>query len=213
MQIRTVAGLVSILMGMSVATAQAQFGSNETALLGGLVSATVAGADVENVSRHTGLMGAVQLVHPFTRQIGLQTELGVIQKGASLSLGAGNGTSTLKLQYFEVPAMLRISFASKYSEVRPAIFFGPAVALNVGCKYKVPTGTTGGTFESDCDPDGPDISAIDYSVVAGGSIEFGSFGAFARYDHGLRTIDSSSPPDDVKNRAIIIGVIWNTSNR
>jgi hypothetical protein len=158
-------------------------------------------------------MGAVQLVHPFTRQIALQTEFGVIQKGASLSLGAGNGTSTLKLQYIEVPAMLRLNLAGKYAEIRPALFFGPAVALNVGCKYKVPTGTSGGTFESDCDPDGPDIAALDYSLVGGGSVEFGSFGVFARYDHGLKSIDGSETHDDVKNRAIMLGIIWNTSNR
>jgi hypothetical protein len=193
--------------------ALAQLGANETALLGGIVSSTLGGADADNVSRHTGVMGAIQLVHPFTPRFALQTELGIIQKGASLSLGSGSGTATLKLQYLEVPAMLRINLAAKYSEIRPAFFFGPAIALNMGCKYKVPTNTSGGTFESDCDPDGPDIAALDYSVVGGGSVEFGSFGVFARYDHGLRTIDGSSTADDVKNRAFILGVSWSTSSR
>lgn len=213
MRIRTAAGLFTIFMAGSAAPAHAQFGANETALLGGLVSATLAGPDVTDVSRQTGLMGAFQLVHPFTRQIAFQTELGIIQKGASLALGAASGKTTLKLTYLEVPAMLRINMAGKYSTIRPAIFLGPAVALNLGCKYKTPTNASGGTFESDCEPNGPDIAALDFSVVGGGSVEFGDFGVFARYDHGLRTIDASSSPDDAKNRAFILGVSWSTSNR
>ena len=208
----TAAGLLMILVVGAPASAYAQLGASETSLLGGIVSSTLAGADVDNASRKTGLMGAIQLVHPLTTHIGLQTELGIIQKGASLSLAPAAGKSQLKLSYFEVPAMLRIGFAGKYSELRPFIFFGPAVSLNVGCQYKVATGG-GGSVESDCDPDGPDISAFDFSAVGGASIERGSFGIFARYDHGFRTIDGSSARDDVKNRAFMAGVIWNTSTR
>lgn len=192
--------------------AHAQVGANETALLGGLVSATLAGADVADANRQTGVMGALQLVHPFTTRIGFQTELGIIQKGATIPLSGSASTISLKLSYLEVPAMLRVGFAGKYSTLRPALFFGPAAALNIGCKYKVPT-QGGGSIESDCQQDGPDISAFDFSLVGGGSIEFGNFGAFARYDHGLRTIDNSDEKDDVRNRAFILGAIWNTSKR
>lgn len=213
MRFRTAAGLCMILAAGSATPAIAQLGANETALLGGLVSSTLAGPDVDDASRQTGLMGAVQLVHPLTTHIGFQTELGILQKGAYLALaGTGGGKSQLKLSYLEVPALLRIGFAGKYSEVRPYIFFGPALALNIGCQYKVATGG-GGSFQADCDPDGPEISAFDYSAVGGASIERGNFGVFARYDHGLRTIDASSEKDDVKNRAFILGLIWNTSSR
>lgn len=197
-----------------VPAASAQIGQNEISLLGGLVFSTLEGADVSDVSRRTALMGAAQLVKPLTTNIGLQTELGLLQKGATLPLGGslGTGSSALHLTYLQVPAMLRIGFAGKYSQVRPAIFFGPAVALNVGCKYKVGT-QGGGEFQADCDPDGPEISAFDFSALVGGSVEFGRYGAFARYEHGFRTIDASPEKDDVKNRAFIIGVSWNTMSR
>jgi hypothetical protein len=214
MRIGIAAGVLLILAVGSAAPAFAQLGANETAVLGGLVSSTLAGRDVDNASRQTGLMGALQFTHPVSTHIGLQTELGLIQKGAYLTFGTATGTgkSQLKLSYLEVPALIRIGFAGKYSEIRPYIFFGPAGSLNVGCKYKVGTGG-GGSFESDCDPDGPDISAFDVSAVVGGSIERGNFGIFARYDHGFRTIDGSSAKDDVMNRALIFGLLWNTSSR
>lgn len=197
-----------------VPAAGAQVGQNEISLLGGLVFSTLDGADASGVSRRTALMGAAQLVKPLTTNIGLQTEFGILQKGASLPLGgsSGTGSSALNLTYLQVPAMLRIGFAGKYSEVRPAIFFGPAVALNVGCKYKVGT-QGGGEFQANCDPDGPQISAFDFSGLVGGSIEVGRYGAFARYEHGFRTIDASDDRDDLKNRAFVIGVIWNTTSR
>lgn len=191
----------------------AQIGQNETSLLGGVVSSTLAGESADNVSRKYGLMGELQLVHPFTTQIGLQTGLGIVQKGASLALGGGTtDKSQLKLSYFEVPLMLRIGFAGRYADVRPAVFFGPIAALNVGCKYNVAT-QGGGNFESDCEPDGPEIKAFDFSLAAGASAEFRNFGAFARYDHGLVTVDNSDAGDKVFNSAIIVGVIWNTSSR
>ncbi len=213
MRIRTVAGLLTICAAVTTAPLQAQIGTNETAFLVGLVSSTLAGEDAGNVSRKTGLMAELQLVHPFTPNIGFQTGLGIVQKGASLALGGGTtDKSGLKLSYFEVPAMIRIGFAGRYSELRPAVFLGPTASLNVGCQYKVAT-QNGGSIESDCEPNGPQIKAFDFSIAGGGSVEFGSFGAFLRYDHGLVSIDNSDLADKVYNRAIILGVIWNTSSR
>ncbi len=213
MQIRTVACLLAIYAAGTATPLHAQIGSNETALIVGLVSSTLAGEDASNVSRKIGMMAELQLVHPFTQNIGFQTGLGVVQKGASLALGgATSGKSSLKLSYFEAPAMLRIGFAGRYSEVRPALFFGPIASLNVGCRYKVPT-QNGGSVESDCEPDGPQIRAYDISIAGGGSVEFGRFGGFLRYDHGMVSIDGSDFADKVYNRAIILGVVWNTSSR
>lgn len=213
MRIRTVTGFLTIIAAGFAAPAHAQLGSNETAIAVGVVSSTLAGEDAQNVSRKTGFMGELQLVHPLNSRIGVQSGLGIIQKGSQLALaGGGSDKSSLKLSYFEIPAMLRVGFARRYSDVRPAIFFGPAVALNVGCRYKVAT-QNGGSIESDCEPDGPQIRAYDFSLVAGAAVEFGNFGGFARYDHGFVSIDNSGFGDKVYNRAIIVGATWSNSGR
>jgi hypothetical protein len=212
MRIASAAGFLTILATFAT-PAHAQIGSNETSIAVGLVSSTLAGEDADNVSSKIGFIGEIQLVHPLNRRIGIQTGAGIIQKGSHLSLTqVGGDDSSLNLSYLEVPAMLRIGFAGRYSEIRPAIFFGPAASLNVGCKYKVPT-QGGGSIESDCEPDGPQIKAYDFSLVAGAGAEFGAFGAFARYDHGFVSIDNSGAGDKVYNRAIIVGVTWNNSAR
>ncbi len=175
MRIRTIAGLLTIFAAGTAARLHAQVGQIETALLGGIVSSTLAGEDADNVSRKTGFMAELQLVRPFTTQIGFLTGLGIVQRGASLALGGGTtGKSALKLSYFEVPAMLRAGFAGRYSQVRPAIFFGPIASLNVGCKYKAAT-QNGGSVETDCEPDGPQIKAFDFAIAGGGSVEFWKF--------------------------------------
>lgn len=214
MRIRQVAGFLTLVTLATAGPAIAQVGRNETSLLGGGVISNLAGRDVQNGlgTTRVGLMGAVQLVHPFTQLIGIQTEFGILQKGASLQFGGSTTQSSIQLSYFEIPVMARINFAGKYATWRPAIFAGPAVALNVGCKYKLGT-QDGGSIESDCEQGGPQIKAFDFSAVAGASLEYGSFGLFARYDHGLVTIDASDAKDDVRNRALVFGFIWNTTSR
>src|SRR5687767_5807769 len=117
MRSRLFAGLSLLGSLVLVPAANAQIGQNEISLLGGLVFSTLDGADVSDVSRRAALMGAAQLVKPLTTHIGLQTEVGVLQKGASLPLGGslGTGSSALHLTYLQVPAMLRIGFAGKYA--------------------------------------------------------------------------------------------------
>lgn len=107
----------------------------------------------------------------------------------------------------KLPAAPTTQLETRNADQHSSRFF---VTTQIG--FKVGT-QGGGSIESDCEPDGPQIKAYDFSIAGGGSVEFGSFGAFARYDHGLVSIDNSDDAGKVYNRAIIVGVIWNTSNK
>ncbi len=171
-------------------------------IVGGINWATVRGPDADDAGWRTALMGGVTLVAPFTPSFALQPEFIYTQKGSRVT--EEDFTGTVKMNYIEVPVMLRFDIATT-SGPRPFLYAGPAVAFRVGCGVELKNG--GDSFNAECDEgtDQPDFKSTDYSVVLGGGFAFNALGRLAsigvRYDHGLSNFSESN---EVKHRVLSV---------
>jgi opacity protein-like surface antigen len=193
----------------AVANAQAVAASNaRVGIVAGVNWATIRGPDSEDPSNRMGFMGGVMLVSPLGTAVSIQPELLYTMKGAKVESLEDNFTGTVKMNYIEVPVLLRLDLATS-GGVRPFVYGGPAIAYKVGCSVELREGTT--TINADCDtgPDPADFKSTDFSAVAGAGLAFNMAGRMAsigaRYDYGLTKFSESS---DVKHRVIsIVGTL------
>ncbi|HEX9251119.1 MAG TPA: porin family protein, partial [Ignavibacteriaceae bacterium] len=150
----------------------------------------------------TGFAGGLFFMYQFSDMFAIQPEAYYTMKGAT-----DNGTiegysydAEMKLDYIEVPLLLKFLIPIKDSGVKPAIFAGPSIGFNMSAKTKVEAG--GQTFEQDME----DVASTDFGLVFGGGVGFpvgnGELGLDIRYILGLSTIDDSAAKADVKNGVI-----------
>lgn len=177
-------------------SAQAQM---QLGLKAGLNLANLSGDDISDTDARTGFAGGLFFTYQFNEMFAIQPEAYYTMKGATNS-GTFEGItyeSELKLDYVEIPLLLKFLIPIKDSGVRPTIFAGPSIGFNMSAKSKVEAG--GQTFEQDIE----DVASTDIGLVFGGGIGFpvgnGELGVDIRYILGLSTIDDSSEKDDVKN--------------
>jgi hypothetical protein len=204
--------LVCLLVGTStVAEArQMSFGGRI-----GLNSATFGGDDVDDfdvdIGSRTGIVAGVHLRVPLGGGISLQPELLYSQRGASFNeeFFGETVTATIKMDYIEVPVLVRFDIPLAQAAVRPAVFIGPSFAFEMSCKFAF--SGFGESGSEDCDEDEDfERNKLDIGLAFGGGLDFPmSFGAIVvdgRYTLGLRTIDNDSQdPADIKHR------VWSIS--
>ena len=171
----------------------------------GINSSTLSGDETEDVSRRTGFMAGVFLVAPLGPTISFQPELLYTTKGAK---GSGDdigseGTFTFKMNYVEVPLLLRFDAATT-GGMKPFFYGGPALSFKAGCEVEVESQGVSATV--DCDEgEGTEFKSVDYGLVVGGGLAFDLSGRMftlgARYNHGLANI---SDEGNVKHRVISV---------
>lgn len=151
----SVAGLALAVSALCAPAAQAQ---GQFGAIVGATFTTLRGID--GLDSRTGLIGGLSLVMPIAGAVGLQPELLFVSKGAEGS----NGDNGLKLDYVELPVLLRLSLAEG-TPVNPHIYAGPYFGYNISCKVE---GTS-----ADCD-DVPGVSTktVDMGGTVGGGIDF-----------------------------------------
>lgn len=185
-------------------SAQAQSGTGnvlDVGITAGVNIATLGGSDVDDADNLTGFMAGLSLVYPVSEIFAIQPELLYSTRGAKGSLGDGL-TGELKLAYIDIPVLARIPLGTNPA-ARPVLFAGPAISFNVGCDIE---GTDGSfTVKADCDDVEFDVKSVEFSLIGGAGLDFNNFGIFARYQHGLTSIDDSSDPAKVYNRLFTIG--------
>lgn len=130
--------------------------------IGAVVGATFSTLrGVDGLDSRTGLIGGLSLVFPSAGPFAWQTGALFVSKGAE---GEVSGPDGLKLNYLEVPLMLRLGLGSG-SGVRPHVYAGPYFGFQIDCTVE--------RFSGDCD-DFPGIStnSVDIGGILGGGLDF-----------------------------------------
>lgn len=172
----------------------------------GLTFSTAAGDDVPDVEYRTGFSFGAHLQMNLAPALSFRPELNYMAKGAKFT--EGDLTGTVKLNYVQVPLLLRLSLPIPAGP-RPYAFAGPAVSFEAGCTLAAESG--GVSASADCaDADFFERKKLTWDVVGGAGLGFGlglgeaTIGV--RYDLGLTSIDDSGANADIKTRAISVMV-------
>jgi hypothetical protein len=167
-----------ICAGLFVPTAVTHAQGQIGAIVGGSFS-TLRGID--DLDSHTALFGGLALVLPGSGSLGLEIDGLFVSKGAK---GTNTGPDGLKLNYIEVPVLLRLSLAPGLP-VSPHVYAGPYLGYQISCKVQ---GTS-----ADCD-DVPGISTktVDIGGTAGGGVNVAVGGMILtgglRYSFGVSKV-------------------------
>jgi len=195
--------LVLGLLLPAAARAQMSFG-----VAGGLSLATQGGDNAGDLGSRTGFNGGAFLDFPLGGIIFVQPGLYYVQKGYS----DGADDSKLKLDYLEVPVLLRVE-AIQSGTANLSFLLGPTFAFEVKCGFELE-----GVVEGDCaDLPGTDFDSRSFDLGAAFGVGVGfplsptmSVIGMALYDLGLRSIDDSGLERDIKNEAVLLdlGLSW-----
>lgn len=185
------------------------FSQMQLGVKAGLNLANLSGDDApDNSETRTGFSGGAFFMYQFSDMFAVQPELLYSMKGATEN-GNFEGFSydaEYKLDYFEIPVLLKFIIPIKGSGVKPSIFAGPSVGFNMSAKVKVESGDE--SFEEDIE----DVKSTDFGLVVGGGLGFpvgnGELGVDIRYILGLSTIDDSAENYDVKNGVINFNIYY-----
>jgi hypothetical protein len=171
---------------------------------GGVNFAKFGGDDVSNVDTRTGFQAGVFASFPLGKMIALMPGVAYSQEGTGVDVGGGV-TGTFKLDYIEVPLLLKLSAPLQgNSNLRPYFVAGPSLGFQVGCKLRAESGSQ--SAEADCDD--PTVNLKTKSVQAGltfgAGLEISRLFLGLRYQLGLTSIDDTGGNNDIKNRVLAI---------
>ncbi|GLC24485.1 porin family protein [Roseisolibacter agri] len=209
MRVRTLLAATVTLSATLVAPIAAQPVARPAPRLGVLAGASIAtlsGDPVDEWGNRTGFVAGAALTVPLTSVVSFQPEVLFAQKGAALS--EDGFTATFKLDYVEVPLLLRVDMPTTGSAVRPHLFAGPALAFKASCD--VEASGQGVSASRPCrdianEEDEEDLKSFDAGLMLGGALGFDigrqRLNVGARYTLGLTKLVSA---DDVRNRAITL---------
>ena len=162
-----------------------------------------------------GLNAGVFMKIPLGGMLSLQPEVHYAQNGVSITSSTGAVSNIdLKLDYLEVPVLLRLDAGGAGAAVHPILLAGASGAYRLKCSLSAKGGGT--SVSQDCntgtsseDP----FKKSDFSLVGGAGIAFASMGHSlslqARYTHGLSSIaTNNTATTNPKNRAfaILLGI-------
>ena len=176
---------------------------------GGLSLATLSGDDAsDDLDYRKGLVAGAFLDLPLGEIIGVTSGLYYVQKGFSQEVGGDD--VALKLDYLEVPVLLRVSVAGGEA-MGISVFLGPTLGFQMKCEGEADQ------VSADCDvfdfpgSDFDPSKSFDLGAAFGAGLAFALSGgtsilANAVYDIGLTSIDDSTAERDVKNEAILLQV-------
>lgn len=129
---------------------------------------------------------------PLGAKWALQPEALFVNKGAKLRqpIGTQGNNQTVKLDYFEVPVLLRYDFSREV--IGPHIYAGPSVGFNLNCKVQFGGNGAEAGATTDCGNDDFSPKKLDYGITVGGGLDFNLGGLAAtggvRYGLGLADI-------------------------
>ncbi len=148
-------------------------------------------------SRQGAITGAY-LQFPLHDIFAIRPELLFSLKGGSTVANIGEETNIdIELAYIELPVLFRVSFPT--GSIRPVLFGGPALAIQIGCDFSFSVDST----RSTCGQDSlNNVRSWDFGLVAGGGVEKrlrrATIALEARYTAGTRSILEDV---DLRNRA------------
>jgi hypothetical protein len=196
-------------------------GANTPAAAQTLTGAITAGANlseftgdgVRQVERRSTPFAALSLArHPWQSRFGVEAGVGYVMKGSTWIDFVRN---TMRLNYIEGQALLRIALPIEGSDLRPVFFAGPSVGYLLSCSMHGSFG--GSTLTLPCDDPSwnntLDISDIDVGYTFGGTIELRTTGSLVvapriAHTRGLRSLGFGPQDDeiDARNTSTLIGL-------
>lgn len=160
------------------------------------------GVDV-NFERRTGFVGGLFVVWPLGGQVGLQTEALYSQRGAEIEDPDVDATGKVKLDYLEVPVLLRLSTPAS-SGTSFHVFAGPSLGFRVRARGE---GTVGNFTETEDLSD--EIEKFDLGLSIGAGADFNRLIVDGRYTWGLSNLNKDDSDNvEVKNRtfSVMLGI-------
>ncbi len=144
----------------------------------------------ESLESRLGFVGGGFVAVDLGALFAIQAEAAWTQKGADLV--AGGSTAAIKLNYIEIPVLLRLQLPLPIS---PFVYAGPAISFKTRCKVEI-SGT-----ELDCDDQlvNLGIKSTDVSGVLGAGVKFGNIIVSLQYDRSFSNIRDSSSTTELKN--------------
>ncbi len=182
----------------------AQVNPRMTGLTAGINFASLGGEDVDGASSDGRVGIAVGAFGSFllSNAVAFQPEVIFIQKGADFTL-AGTTGAAVRLDYVQVPLLLRFRVATGEAKAVPFVTLGPSIAFRIGCDAGVNTG--GGFVSQGCDAlTTSDIASTDFSAIVGGGVEVGNLILSVRYDYSFTKLNLTNDADQVYNRGFAI---------
>ena len=134
-----------------------------------------------------GAITGVYLQFPLQDVFAIRPELLFSLKGGSTASDITGGESIdIELAYIELPVLFRVSFPT--GSIRPVIFGGPAVAIQIGCDFSFADAVRSTCGQATL----PRVRGWDFGLVGGGGVEKrlrrATIALEARYTVGTRSI-------------------------
>ncbi|MDN3667422.1 porin family protein [Algibacter miyuki] len=139
--------------------------------------------DVDDNNVLTSFNAGLFVMLPITDFLAIQPEFLYSRKGSELTYDnvIANGTAKFKLNYLEVPILLKANLTPNFN-----IHAGPYFAYLIDAQTT--NETEGGTFDFEDNFDNDDFNKFDAGVAVGFGFDFESIGIGARYNYGLTTV-------------------------
>ncbi len=194
---------VVVLAGASVCSAQVT-GGVEGGINFANVSISGGGISISASNRTGWLIGGFVDV-PLAKQVHFQPELLYSSKGATASsdLVGTTGTGHLRLDYLDIPLLVRFDVPMQGSNVVPFVYAGPQIGILLSAKdVFTPTGGTEVTEDIKSD-----LSSTSWDLAFGGGVRVSRFLVDVRYAIGLSNIfgsNISAAGGTMKNRVFSI---------
>lgn len=189
---RLLAAVFAVMLFTSVS--QAQMAGLDIGVTGGVNLATVAGDDDAGAKNLTGFMVGVSFIQRLTDMFAFQPEIAYSVKGSKFEEAGDEGE--IKGTYIDFPLLAKILLGNAMGESRPALYVGPYAGFNIGCRATA-LGVT-----VDCEDTEIDVKTVDFGLIGGVGMDFGSMNVFARYQFGMTNLADDF---DAKNRVIQVG--------
>ncbi len=185
--------LAAVLAPLSGANAQLTFG--------GFAGVNFSNLDISDLSvnevtsSHTGGMVGGYIGTHMGRLFTIRLEGYWTQKGADL-VTSGTTTESFKLQYIEVPLILRVNIPLVV--IKPSVYAGPAISFQTKCDAE---DTASGT-SLPCEDAGITLKSTDVSGIIGAGVGIGPVTLDVQYDFSFSNIleDDPTSTDEVKNQ-------------
>lgn len=186
-----VLSLAIALMVIVPAAAKAQVSPVSAGIKGGINSASLSSDVDEDLDRLTGGVGGVFIGRDINKNVGLQFEGLYSMRGAK----GENGEGKIKLNYIDVPVLVRFG-ATSASGIKAFAFTGPQASYNIKAEAEF-LGVTQDIED--------DIEKFDLGWTVGAGVDVNRFTVDARYTMGLMNI-AKDETENVKNRTFTVMV-------
>jgi hypothetical protein len=178
------------------------FAQMQAGLKAGLNLANLSGDDAGSPDSKTAFAFGGFFAYQFSPMFAIQPEIYYSMKGATDNMTFEGSTVdiTYTFDYIEIPLLLKFMIPIQGSNIKPAIFAGPHVAINTTAKVKA-------EYQGDSDEDDiDDFKSTEFGLQFGGGVGFpvgkGELGFDIRYIMGLTTLFDVEADPDVKNSVI-----------